>query len=52
VEFESSLIRHGPFSPSASAVEEAPGPPLSHIAKGALQGSFRDSKNQKNMLTG
>lgn len=30
-------------------MEEPPGPPLSQMANGALAGSFRDSKNQKNL---
>ena len=31
-------------------MDEHPGPPLSHIARGAVLGSFRDSKNQNHML--
>jgi hypothetical protein len=31
-------------------MEELPGPPFIHIASGALAGSFRASKNQKNVL--
>ena len=27
-----------------------PGPPFSHIARGALAGSLRDSKNQKKVF--
>lgn len=52
VEFESSPTIHGPFSPRASATEDAPGPPLNQIASGAFEGSTRDSKNQKNVLMG
>ncbi len=52
VELESFWTMQGPFPPSAEAVEEAPGPPLSQIARGACKGSFRDSKNQKNVLIG
>jgi hypothetical protein len=52
VELESFWTMQGPFSPSAEAVEDAPGPPLSQIAKGAWRGSLRDSKNQKNVFTG
>jgi hypothetical protein len=31
-------------------MEELPGPPFIQIDKGALAGSLRDSKNQKNVL--
>jgi hypothetical protein len=52
VELESSWTIQGPFSPNAEAVEGTPGPPLSQIARGAWRGSFRDSKNQKNVFMG
>lgn len=31
-------------------MDDEPGPPFIHIDKGALAGSFRDAKNQKNVL--
>lgn len=52
VELESACTMQGPFSPRASAVDDAPGPPFSQMARGAWSGSFRDSKNQKNVLIG
>ena len=52
VELESLWTMQGPFSPRAEAVEDVPGPPLSQITRGACSGSFLDSKNQKNVLTG
>ena len=39
------VILHGPFSKSKPVVELQPGPPLSHIMRGADPGSFRASKN-------
>jgi hypothetical protein len=32
-------------------MEEPPGPPLSQIARGAVEGFLRASKNQKNLLS-
>ena len=39
------VILQGPFSKSNPVVELQPGPPLSHIIRGADSGSFRASKN-------
>lgn len=35
IDFESELIKHGPFSWSSPINDEPPGPPLSQIANGA-----------------
>lgn len=48
VEFESGFAKHGPFSSSNAYIDEDPGPPFNHIVSGALLGSSRASKNQKN----
>lgn len=50
VELESSFIIQGPFSVSKPIMEEEPGPPFIQIERGALAGSFLDSKNQKKVL--
>lgn len=50
VEFESTLMLHGPFSCSKPIRDDEPGPPFIQMERGALAGSFRDSKNQKNVL--
>lgn len=50
VELESGLILQGPFSWSSPIIEEEPGPPFIQIESGAFAGSFRDSKNQKNVF--
>lgn len=50
VELESLLIIQGPFSVSKPIMEEEPGPPFIHMERGALAGSFLDSKNQKKVL--
>lgn len=50
VEFESGLMKQGPFSSSKPLREEAPGPPFIHMLRGAFWGSDLASKNQKNVL--
>jgi hypothetical protein len=50
VELESGLTWQGPFSSSRPNMLDDPGPPFIHIDSGALAGSLRDSKNQKNVL--
>jgi hypothetical protein len=50
VEFESGLTKQGPFSSSSPTMDDEPGPPFIHIDSGALAGSLRASKNQKNVL--
>jgi hypothetical protein len=41
------MIEHGPSSKKRPVVELHPGPPLSQIIRGAVDGVFRDSKHQK-----
>ena len=45
--FESAFTKQGPFSDRRR--DEPPGPPFSQMDNGALRGSLRDSKNQKNL---
>jgi len=45
--FESSLTQQGPRSLTAEEIELNPGPPPMKMTKGAFDGSFLDSKNQK-----
>jgi len=42
----SSRIRNGPFSRKRFVKDEEPGPPLSHITRGSVDGFERDSKCQ------
>jgi hypothetical protein len=44
------IDNHVPFSESSPIIDEEPGPPFSHIDRGAFAGSLRDSKNQKNVF--
>lgn len=41
--------KQGPFSSSSPIKLEPPGPPFSQMARGALRGSLRASKNQKKL---
>lgn len=43
--FPLSLMLHGPSSKSRPVEELQPGPPLSHMVRGAFLGLLRDSKN-------
>jgi len=47
VDAESSITRHGPFSPTAAVIEGTPGPPCNQIERGAYCGDFLASKYQK-----
>jgi hypothetical protein len=49
VDLESAVTKQGPFSSNKPIMDEPPGPPFSHMARGALAGSLRASKNQKNL---
>ena len=40
---------HGPFSWNNPIILEQPGPPLNHVASGAVVGLLRDSKNQNHL---
>lgn len=49
VDLESSFTKQGPFSMSRPSMDEDPGPPLSQMARGAVSGFLRASKNQKKL---
>jgi hypothetical protein len=49
VDLESSFTKQGPFSMKMPYMDEEPGPPLSQMASGAVEGFLRASKNQKNL---
>jgi hypothetical protein len=38
------------FTSNKPSIEEHPGPPFNHSAKGAVAGSWRASKNQNHIL--
>jgi hypothetical protein len=39
------------FTWNSPIIDEQPGPPLNHVANGAVLGLFLDSKNQNHMLS-